>query len=401
MDNTQAMGDDLSHPHIAAVIVAAGRGSRSGLELPKQYARLGGETVLRRTIRAFLDSPIVDRVLVVIHPRDEALFEEAIAGVDGLLHAVHGDRTRQLSVRQGLEALSGASPNTVLIHDAARPFVSNELIESTAAGVADGCGTVPALPLTDTLRRADGAVLGPVVPREDVQAMQTPQGFRYREILEAHRAAVRLGHDDLSDDAAVFQLAGKTVKAIAGDRRNIKLTRPEDFAYAERMIAAEADIRTGQGYDVHAFEDGDGVTLCGVRIPFDRSLRGHSDADVGLHALTDAIFGAMADGDIGSHFPPSDPRWKGMASEHFLKHAITRLTGRGGRVVGLDVTLVCEAPKIGPHRDVMRERIAEICSTPVSRVSVKATTSERLGFTGRGEGIAAMAVATISLPAER
>ena len=400
MDNTQAMGDDLSHPHIAAVIVAAGRGSRSGLELPKQYARLGGEIVLRRTIRAFLDSPIVDRVLVVIHPRDEALYADAVAGIDGLLPAVHGGRTRQLSVLQGLEALSGSAPNTVMIHDAARPFVSNALIELAASTVADGCGAVPALPLTDTLRRADGAVLGSVVPRDDVQAMQTPHAFRYRELLDAHRAAIRLGHNDLSDDAAVFQLAGKTVKAIAGDRRNIKLTRPEDFTYAERMIAVETDIRTGQGYDVHAFEDGDGVTLCGVRIPFDRSLKGHSDADVGLHALTDAIFGAMADGDIGSHFPPSDPQWKGMASEHFLQHAIARLTGRGGRVVGLDVTLVCEAPKIGPHRDVMRERIAKICATAVSRVSVKATTSERLGFAGRGEGIAALAVATISLPAE-
>lgn len=399
MDNAQAMGDDLSHPHIAAVIVAAGRGSRSGQDLPKQYARLGGETVLRRTVRTFLDSP-VDTVLVVIHPDDDALYLEAVAGVEGLAPAVHGDRTRQLSVLRGLEALSSIHPQTVLIHDAARPFASRDLIALAATSVEHGCGVVPVLPVTDTLRRGEGRTLGPVVPRDGMQAMQTPQAFRYDEILEAHRAAIRLGHDDLSDDAAVFQLAGKTVKAIAGDRRNIKLTRPEDFAYAERMIALETDFRTGQGYDVHAFEDGDGVTLCGVRIPFDRSLKGHSDADVGLHALTDAVFGAMADGDIGSHFPPSEPQWKDMASDHFLTHAVNRLAARGGRIVGLDVTLICEAPKIGPHRDAMREKIAEICAVPVSRVSVKATTSERLGFTGRGEGIAATAVATITLPAE-
>jgi 2-C-methyl-D-erythritol 4-phosphate cytidylyltransferase/2-C-methyl-D-erythritol 2,4-cyclodiphosphate synthase len=400
MDNAQAMGDDLSHPHIAAVIVAAGRGSRSGQDVPKQYARLGGEPVLRRTVQAFVDSP-VETVLVVIHPDDEALYRDAVAGIEGLLPAVKGGRTRQFSVLKGLEALGAAPPQTVLIHDAARPFVSGELIAVAAAGVEAGRGTVPSLPVTDTLRRSEGVLLGPVVPREGVQAMQTPQAFPFGEILEAHRAAIQLGHDDLSDDAAVFQLSGKTVKAIAGDRRNIKLTRPEDFAYAERMIAAETDFRTGQGYDVHAFDDGDGVTLCGVRIPFDRSLKGHSDADVGLHALTDAVFGAMADGDIGSHFPPSDPQWKGMASEHFLKHALSRLTARGGRVVSLDVTLICEAPKIGPHRDAMRNRIAEICAVSVTRISVKATTSERLGFTGRGEGIAATAVATISLPVDR
>jgi 2-C-methyl-D-erythritol 4-phosphate cytidylyltransferase/2-C-methyl-D-erythritol 2,4-cyclodiphosphate synthase len=277
--------------------------------------------------------------------------------------------------------------------------VSCALLERIAAGAGLDSGAVPAMPVSDTLRRSDGELLGETVPRDALYAMQTPQAFPYRAILEVHRQARAQGRDNLTDDAALFQLAGHPVRRIPGERGNIKLTQPDDFAYAELIMSAENEIRTGQGFDVHAFEAGDGVTLCGVRIPFERRLKGHSDADVGLHALTDAILGAMADGDIGSHFPPSDPQWKGMASDHFLKHAMKRLAERGGRLVNADVTLVCEMPKIGPHRDAMRERIADICDAAASRIAVKATTSEQLGFTGRGEGIAAMAVATIRLPA--
>jgi 2-C-methyl-D-erythritol 4-phosphate cytidylyltransferase/2-C-methyl-D-erythritol 2,4-cyclodiphosphate synthase len=399
MDNKPPMSELSPYPPAAAVILAAGRGSRSGYALPKQYVEIGGEPVLRRTIRAFQASPAIGTIQVVIHLEDEALYRSAIKGLDALPPPVGGDETRQLSVLRGLEALQAFSPRTVMIHDGARPFVSCSLIERVAAAVEPQIGAVPAMPVSDTLRRSDGELLTETVSRDGLYAMQTPQAFAYDAILATHRQAQALGRNDMTDDAALFQLAGHKVRNVPGERGNIKLTQPDDFAYAELVMSAENEIRTGQGFDVHAFEAGDGVVLCGVPIAFERKLKGHSDADVGLHALTDAIFGAMADGDIGSHFPPSDPQWKGMASDHFLKHAMKRLANRGGRLVSADVTLVCEKPKIGPHRDAMRERIAEICDVAVSRIAVKATTSEQLGFTGRGEGIAAMAVATIRLPA--
>ncbi len=385
----------------AAILLAAGRGERSGHSRPKQYVELCGEPVLRRTIRAFQASPVIDLIQVVIHPDDAELYDAAVAGLPALPAPVPGSETRQGSVLQALEALQPVSPQTVLIHDAARPFVSGELLERVAAGVGPGQGASPAIAVTDTLRRGVGELLTDTVPREQLFTMQTPQAFPYRDILEAHRKAAQIGQDHLTDDAAVFQLFGQKVSRVAGERGNMKLTRPEDFAYAERMIATTMETRTGQGFDVHAFGSGDAVWLCGVQIPFERNLKGHSDADVGLHALTDAIFGALADGDIGSHFPPSDPQWKGTASDVFLRHAMERLAQRGGRLINLDVTLVCEAPKIGPYRDKMRSRIAEICDVDVGRVAVKATTSERLGFTGRGEGIAAMAAVTVALPAEQ
>jgi 2-C-methyl-D-erythritol 4-phosphate cytidylyltransferase/2-C-methyl-D-erythritol 2,4-cyclodiphosphate synthase len=400
MDNKPPMSDLHAKPRIAALIVAAGRGTRSGRQIPKQYVAIGGEPVLRRTIRAFLASPLVDLVQVVIHPQDRAHYDAAVKGLAGLAPPVDGDISRQLSVLRGLEALQAEAPSIVLIHDGARPFISGGLIGRIIAEAGPDRGVVPALAITDTLRRAEDGKLAETVSRERLHAMQTPQCFPYPAILDAHREALAAQRTDLGDDAAVFMLAGKTVTHVAGERDNIKLTEPDDFAYAETMMSAASETRTGQGFDVHAFEAGDAITLCGIEIPFDRRLKGHSDADVGLHALTDAIFGAMADGDIGSHFPPSDPQWKDRSSDHFLQFAMSRLEVRGGRLVSLDLTLVCEMPKIGPRRDAMRARVSEICGIDADRVSIKATTSERLGFTGRGEGIAALAVATIELPAE-
>jgi len=400
MDNRPQMSQMSPIPNVAALIVAAGRGVRSGQEIPKQYVPIAGEPVLRRSIQALQACPLVGPVQVVIHPQDEPLYRAAVDGLQAILPPVDGGETRQNSVFRGLKALQDTAPDIVLIHDGARPFVTRNLVERVVGGVSADEGAVPALPVADTLRRADGDVLGETVSRDRLQAMQTPQGFPFAAILKAHRDAQAGGRDDLTDDAALFQIAGHAVRMVAGERNNIKLTQPGDFAYAEAIMTDGYEIRTGQGFDVHAFEAGDSVTLCGITIPFDRRLKGHSDADVGLHALTDALFGAMADGDIGSHFPPSDPQWKDMASEHFLKHAMARLHQRSGRLAGMDVTLICEKPKIGPHRDAMRERIAGICGVSVSRIAVKATTSEQLGFTGRGEGIAAMAVATIRLPAE-
>jgi len=387
-----------THSHIAAIILAAGRGERSGQAVPKQFVDIAGEPVLRRTIRAFQQFSPISHIQVVIHPDDAQLYEAAIGNLSPLPPAVAGALTRQGSVLSGLEAIVQANPDTVLIHDGARPFVTSDLLQRVIDAVEPDTGVVPALPVSDTLRSSGGEYLGGTVPRDGLYAMQTPQAFPFRAILDAHQKAAQQGQGNLTDDAAVFQLAAMKIRHVPGDRDNIKLTRADDFTYAERMLSAENEIRIGQGYDVHAFEDGDGVHLCGVRIPFDRSLKGHSDADVGLHALTDAIFGALADGDIGHHFPPSDPRWKDASSNIFLEEAIASLVRRRGRLINIDLTLVCEEPKVGPHRDAMRQSISTICDISPDRVSVKATTTERLGFTGRGEGIAAIAVATVSVP---
>jgi len=383
----------------AAIIVAAGRGLRAGSGGPKQYRTIGGRTVIARAMEPFCCHPQIFAVQPVLNPDDAAMFNEA-AGALSYQAPVGGGATRQDSVRAGLEALAAQSPDIVLIHDAARPFVTAAVI-SRAIDAADRTGAaVPAIAVTDTIKLVgDGGHVEATPERARLRIAQTPQAFRFDAILEAHRSAKRTGRDDFTDDAALAEWAGLTVATFEGDPANMKLTTPEDFVREEaRLGAMLGDVRTGTGYDVHAFGDGDHVMICGVRVPHSRGFLAHSDGDVGLHALVDAILGALADGDIGSHFPPSDPQWKNAASDRFLKYAVDRVAARGGRVAHLDVTLICERPKIGPLREAMRARIAEITGVALSRVAVKATTSERLGFTGREEGIAAMASATIRLP---
>jgi 2-C-methyl-D-erythritol 4-phosphate cytidylyltransferase/2-C-methyl-D-erythritol 2,4-cyclodiphosphate synthase len=383
----------------AAIIVAAGRGLRAGSGGPKQYRAIGGRSVISRAMEAFCSHPQIFAVQPVLNPDDAAMFEAAVSHMR-YRPPVSGGVTRQASVRAGLEALAAEPPDIVLIHDAARPFVTQAVI-SRAINAAERTGAaVPAIAVADTIKLVGEA--GDVVAtpeRARLRIAQTPQSFRYDVILDAHRNAARAGRDDFTDDAALAEWAGLTVATFEGDPANMKLTTPEDFVREEaRLGAALGDVRTGTGYDVHAFGDGDHVMICGLRVPHSRGFLAHSDGDVGLHALVDAILGALADGDIGSHFPPSDPQWKGAASDRFLKYAVDRVTARGGRIAHLDVTLICERPKIGPLREAMRARIAEITGLELSRVAVKATTSERLGFTGREEGIAAMASATIRLP---
>jgi 2-C-methyl-D-erythritol 4-phosphate cytidylyltransferase/2-C-methyl-D-erythritol 2,4-cyclodiphosphate synthase len=383
----------------AAIIVAAGRGLRAGSGGPKQYRSIGGRTVISRAMEPFCRHPQIFAVQPVLNPDDAAMFNEAVSEMRYQPPA-NGGATRQASVRAGLEALASQSPDIVLIHDAARPFVTAEVI-SRAIDAADITGAaVPAIPVTDTIKLiGDSGHVEATPDRARLRIAQTPQAFRFDVILDAHRRAARGGRDDFTDDAALAEWAGLTVATFEGDAANMKLTTPEDFVREEaRLGAALGDVRTGSGYDVHAFGDGDHLMICGVRVPHTRGFLAHSDGDVGLHALVDAILGALADGDIGSHFPPSDPQWKGAASHQFLKYAVERVSARGGRIAHLDVTLICERPKIGQYRDAMRARIAEITGLNLSRVAVKATTSERLGFTGREEGIAAMASATIRLP---
>jgi 2-C-methyl-D-erythritol 4-phosphate cytidylyltransferase / 2-C-methyl-D-erythritol 2,4-cyclodiphosphate synthase len=384
---------------VAAIVVAAGRGVRAGGAVPKQYREVRGAPVIRHALSLFTTHPQVTLVQPVIHRDDAATFAEAAAGLD-LRAAAIGGATRQISVRAGLEALEKARPDIVLVHDAARPFTSPALISRAIAAGAGGAA-IPGLALTDTVKEvnAEGRVVA-TRDRNRLRTVQTPQAFRYGDLLAAHRRALEAGRDDFTDDAALAEWAGMNVTIFEGETGNMKLTTEEDFA---RMAAADwnvlADVRTGIGYDVHSFVEGDHVWLGGVRIPYSQSLSGHSDADVPLHALVDAILGALADGDIGAHFPPSDPQWRGAPSEKFLAFAVDRVRRRGGRIAHLDITIVCEAPRVGPHRDAMRARIAEIAGVGIDRVAVKATTNEKLGFIGRQEGIAAMATATIRLPA--
>jgi 2-C-methyl-D-erythritol 4-phosphate cytidylyltransferase / 2-C-methyl-D-erythritol 2,4-cyclodiphosphate synthase len=386
-------------PRTAAIIVAAGRGLRAGPGGPKQFRSVGGRTVVAHALDAFCRHPSVNWVQPVCHADDSAPFAEATAGLT-YLPPVPGGATRQASVRAGLRALAQVAPDIVLIHDAARPFVSAAVIARAIEAAANTGAAIPTIAVADTIKQVDAA--GHVVgtpPRADLRIAQTPQSFVFDKILAAHEQAARDGRDDFTDDAALAEWAGLTVATFEGDHLNMKLTTPEDFAREEaRLGAALGDIRTGTGYDVHAFGDGDHLMICGVRVPHNRGFLAHSDGDVGLHALVDAILGALADGDIGSHFPPTDMKWKGASSDRFLDYAAQRVRERGGRIASLEVTMICERPKIGPHRDAMRRRIAEIANVPVSRVSVKATTSERLGFTGREEGMAATASATIRLP---
>jgi len=366
--------------------------------LPKQYALLNGQPVLRHTILAYRAAPGIDTIRVVIAPGDEAQYAAATREL-ALAPPIPGGVTRQQSVLRGLEALSSDAPDFVAVHDAARPFVRAEDIAAClAAAAAKGVdGTVLGVPLADTVKKTgpEGTIVE-TVPRANLWRAQTPQIFRFSALLAAHRAAALLAEADataLTDDAAVAERAGLKVVMVAGSDENLKITTTEDLARASVM-----ETRTAFGFDVHGFGPGNAVMLCGVAIPHTQTLAGHSDADVALHALTDAVLGAIGAGDIGKHFPPSDPQWRGVSSDRFLRHAVELLGARGGRILHLDLTLVCEAPRIGPHREAMVSSIARIAAVSPDRVSVKATTTEGLGFTGRREGIAAQAVATVEIP---
>ena len=344
---------------------------------------------------------MIDKVCIVINTDDEDLCRTRVARHEKLLEPVAGGETRQISVANGLEAVAILKPERVLIHDAARPFVSRNTIRRVAEALDIHTGAVAALPVADTVKRTNGAMIEDTLPRDRLWTAQTPQGFRFDAILDAHRQAREHRNDSFTDDAAVAEWAGFEVAVVEGNRENIKITAPSDLEFARTVQARQVqdmETRTGNGFDVHAFEPGDHVVLCGVHIPHEASLAGHSDADAALHALTDAILGAIGEGDIGQIFPPGGDQWKDASSDIFLVDAASRLARRGGRLVNADITIICEAPKIGPHRDAMRRRVAEIVGTDIGRISVKATTSEQLGFTGRGEGIAAQAVATVTLP---
>jgi len=379
-------------PGTVVLIVAAGRGYRVGGEIPKQYLQLADRSVVHKTTSAFVGHPDIDAVRVVIHPDDRTLYDDAVQGLD-LLEPVYGGRTRQDSVRLGLESLSSMVPEFVLIHDAARPFVNSGLITRVLRALEQSSAAIPVLPVNDTLKRGLDGKVQMTVERSTVWRAQTPQGFKFSNILSAHASAAG---NELTDDAAVAEAAGQEVVMVEGDEKNIKITTANDLRRVDGAKDGN-EFRTGFGFDVHRFGAGDQITLCGISVPFEQGLDGHSDADVGLHALTDAVLGAIGEGDIGQHFPPTDEQWRGASSDRFLAYAAQLVSGNNGKIMNVDVTLICEAPKIGPHRSAMENRIAEILEIDEQRVNVKATTTERLGFTGRGEGIAAQAVATLRI----
>jgi len=389
----------MSEPVIAAIIVAAGRGQRAGEGIPKQYRPMpdgGRDTVLARSISIFAENPAITELCVVIHKDDVSLYDKSLSHCNKTdnVSFVFGGDSRQESVLNGLTALADAPPHAVFIHDAARPFASTELIARCMNGLSDKDGVVPALPVTDTLKKADNGLIGETVPRDGLFRAQTPQLFLFDKLFEAHKAAPQ----GLTDDAAVAEQAGLQVQLVAGEAQNIKLTTEEDFTMNTPFLP-----RTGSGFDVHRFDEAGSakeIMLCGVPVPHNRKIIGHSDADVGLHALTDAILGGLAEGDIGDHFPPSDTANKDRASSEFLTHALALATAKRARLTHIDLTLICEAPKIGPHRDAMRAGLSALTGLPLSAVSVKATTTEGLGFTGRGEGIAAQATATLLISGE-
>lgn len=399
----------VADQQIAILVVAGGRGSRAGEGLPKQYRRLAGRTVLAHTLAAVRVASAQATLKVVIHPDDRDLYAASVAELSeadrvALSAPALGGATRQESVRNGLEALArDGAPEIVLIHDAARPFATPALVARAIAAARAHGAAAPGVPLNDTVKEIDtaGFVVG-TPDRARLRAVQTPQSFRFNLILDAHRAAAAMDRD-YTDDAMVAEAAGHAVFVFDGDLDNFKLTTPEDFVRAMEQLrtpalAALPDVRTGQGYDVHAFAEGDRVWLGGVAIPHSHALAGHSDADVLMHAITDAVLGAIAEGDIGAHFPPSEPQWKGAPSRIFLEHACKLVSDRGGMIAHIDAMVVCEAPKVGPHRDAIRENLARIMELDVGRVAIKATTTEKLGFTGRREGIAALAIATVRLP---
>ncbi|PPD45382.1 MAG: bifunctional 2-C-methyl-D-erythritol 4-phosphate cytidylyltransferase/2-C-methyl-D-erythritol 2,4-cyclodiphosphate synthase [Methylocystis sp.] len=394
---------------ISILVVAGGRGSRAGEGLPKQYRPLAGRTVLARTIQSMCVAAPEAKIKVVIHPDDRDLYAASVAELTdaqraALLEPALGGTSRQESVRNGLEAIAReGAPAIVLIHDAARPFADPALVARAVEAASAHGAAVPGVPLNDTVKEIDVAGFVVATPdRARLRAVQTPQSFRFPLILDAHRAAAA-AERELTDDAMVAEAAGHAVHVFAGDIANFKLTTPEDFARAMEQLNAPSlaslpDVRMGQGYDVHAFAEGDHVWLGGVAIPHSHALAGHSDADVLMHAITDAVLGAIAEGDIGAHFPPSDPQWKGAPSRIFLERACELVRERGGMIAHIDATVVCEAPKVGPHREAIRAKLAEIMGMDISRVAIKATTTEKLGFTGRREGIAALAIATVRLP---
>jgi len=388
---------------IAVIIVAAGRGHRFGGEMPKEYLEVHQQPLVRHAVQAFLDHPAIDLILPVIHPDDADILANALGGLD-YLEPVAGGAARQDSVRNGLEGLASSAPDYVLVHDAARPMVAPALIDRVIEALQDTSGVIPGIAVVDTLKRADDdGIITDTVSRDGLWRAQTPQGFKYADLLAAHRSAIG---QELTDDAAVMEASGYRVAVVLGDENNIKVTTPDDLMRMEEIMSDDSaqaklvrspSFRIGSGYDVHKLGPGNHVTLCGVEITSERALIGHSDADVALHAVTDAVFGAIADGDIGSHFPPTDSQWRGASSDQFFAYACERMRERGFELSNIDLTIICEKPKIGPHRDAMRARLAEIAQIDVSCVSVKATTTERLGFTGRGEGIAAEAVIIIEI----
>jgi 2-C-methyl-D-erythritol 4-phosphate cytidylyltransferase/2-C-methyl-D-erythritol 2,4-cyclodiphosphate synthase len=383
-------------PTCVALVVASGRGERFRGDRPKQYVPLAGRPLLRHCLERFCRHPGIHRVRAVVHPDDATLYAAAADGLD-LLDPVSGGATRQDSVRLGLESLAGDPPDWVLIHDGVRPLTGAALIDRVLHALGTHAAVLPALPVSDTLKREEHGAVAGTVDRTGLYRAQTPQGFSYARIVEAHR---RFAGAAMTDDAALAEAAGLTVALVEGDEDNMKITEPPDLARAERLLAALCRPRTGLGFDVHRLTPGDGVVLLGVRVPCPFRLLGHSDADVGLHALTDALLGTLGAGDIGAHFPPSDPRWAGADSAIFLEHARDLVAAAGGRIEHVDVTLICEEPRIGPYRAAMSARVAELLALPPDRASVKATTTEGLGFPGRREGIAAQAVVTASFPGD-
>jgi len=393
----------------AALIVAGGRGLRAGGELPKQYQSIAGKAVLRRTVEAFLGHETVRTVRVVIGADDLPLYQKAMADLEAsdprLLKPVIGGAERQISVRLGLDSLVDQTPDIVFIHDAVRPFFPPKLLSDLAEALStnDG-GAIAGLPVVDTLKRQSAdQTISETVDRAGLWHAQTPQAFHFQQIRTAHEKYL---DRFFTDDAAIMEAAGYKVALVAGDRNNIKITTPADFVLAEQilserhMTSPSRRFRSGQGFDVHRFGPGTSVTLCGVTVPHDKSLAGHSDADVVLHALTDALMGTVAGGDIGQHFPPSDPQWRGTASSVFVTKALALIAEKNGRLEHVDLTIICERPKVGPHREAMQKNVAELLDLPLDAVNIKATTTEGLGYTGRGEGIAAQAIATISLADE-
>ncbi|MFT4342579.1 bifunctional 2-C-methyl-D-erythritol 4-phosphate cytidylyltransferase/2-C-methyl-D-erythritol 2,4-cyclodiphosphate synthase [Bartonella bacilliformis] len=392
---------------IAAIILAAGRGSRAGSlqNGPKQYRFLGREPVICHTIRCFLQHPAIINIILVIHPDDHQICANAIADLKDHLTIIEGGETRQISTLQGLRALKNVKPNYVHIHDGARPFIGNELLEQIHTSINHKEGILPVLSVSDTLKYVSNThhVLE-TIPRTNLYRAQTPQCFPFELILAAHEKAMQSHKQDFTDDSAIAEWFGIPIRTIPGDPNNIKITWPADLetarSYLLKGMQIFPDIRTGNGYDVHSFEDGHYITLCGIKIPFEKKLNGHSDADVALHALTDALLATQGAGDIGTHFPPSDPQWKNASSEIFLHHAIEIIKKAEGRIANVDITLIAEKPKIGPYRHIMTENLMKILKISTDRISIKATTNEKLGFIGREEGIAALATATVIYPGE-
>ncbi len=387
-----------------ALIVAAGESRRMGGEIPKQYQMLGEKSLLRRSVEAFLQHPGISAVKVVIHPSHQGFYDVQMQDAPVLPPAL-GGATRQESVKNGLASIADQKPDYVLVHDAARPNVSPEVISRVLEALEASPSVIPALPVIDTLKHVEESAVVGTIERKKLFRAQTPQGFHFKALLDAHNQATGV---DFTDDASVAQNAGVEVKIVPGSEHNYKITTAEDMQDARNLLEAKMETRTGMGFDAHRLGPHEeeilpakrAVMLCGVPIPSDHTLIGHSDADVALHALVDALLGAIGEGDIGQHFPPSDPRWRGASSSRFVMHAAQLVRQRQGQVVHVDITVVCERPKVSPHRENMRKSVADMLGVPASRVSVKATTTEKMGFTGRGEGIAAYAVVTVKLPGE-